>query len=278
MTAPSSAAAAPRIPTAPRSTRPRGGRRCSRRARACWTAPPRSAVAGQQHGMVALDEAGEVVRPALLWNDLRSAAAATELVAERAARPGGRSTWAASPAPRSPSPSCAGWPTTSRTTRPRTAAVLLPHDWLTARLRSGGRSRPDADLVTDRGDASGTGYCSPRRAAGCPTSRRPRSATDPAAAGRRPAEVVGQTAAGAALSAGTGDNMAAALGLGLQPGDVAVSIGTSGTAFAVSAVPAATRPARSPASPTPPAGSCRWSARSTRPWCWPRRPGCWAPT
>jgi xylulokinase len=40
------------------------------------------------------------------------------------------------------------------------------------------------------------------------------------------------------VSAGTGDNMGAALGLGLRPGDVAVSIGTSGTAFAVSEVPA----------------------------------------
>jgi xylulokinase len=54
-----------------------------------------------------------------------------------------------------------------------------------------------------------------------------------------PAEIVGRTSWGAALSAGTGDNMAAALGLGIGPGDVVVSIGTSGTAFAVSDVPAA---------------------------------------
>ena len=39
-------------------------------------------VGAQQHGMVALDEHGEVVRPALLWNDRRSAPAAAELVAE----------------------------------------------------------------------------------------------------------------------------------------------------------------------------------------------------
>ena len=38
------------------------------------------AVAGQQHGMVALDETGAVVRPALLWNDTRSAQSATDLV------------------------------------------------------------------------------------------------------------------------------------------------------------------------------------------------------
>src|SRR5262249_57095642 len=43
-------------------------------------------VAGQQHGMVVLDENAEVIRPALLWNDLRSAGAAAELVKERGSR------------------------------------------------------------------------------------------------------------------------------------------------------------------------------------------------
>ena len=41
------------------------------------------------------------------------------------------------------------------------------------------------------------------------------------------------------MSAGTGDNMAAALGLGARPGDVVVSLGTSGTVFAVSERPSA---------------------------------------
>src|SRR5690349_22504513 len=48
------------------------------------------AVAGQQHGMVPIDSGGKVVRPALLWNDLRSAAASAALIDER----GGRSWWA----------------------------------------------------------------------------------------------------------------------------------------------------------------------------------------
>ncbi len=39
-------------------------------------------IAGQQHGMVVLDEAGRVIRPALLWNDTRSAAAADDLARE----------------------------------------------------------------------------------------------------------------------------------------------------------------------------------------------------
>jgi xylulokinase len=96
--------------------------------------------------------------------------------------------------------------------------------------------------VTDRGDASGTGYFSPatgtwrpdlaEAAIGHPLGL-PRVAD--------PGEVVGQTEWGAKVSAGTGDNMGAAFGLGLGPGDVAVSIGTSGTAFAVSPEPAADR-------------------------------------
>ena len=48
------------------------------------------AVAGQQHGMVVLDEEHQVVRPALLWNDTRSAQAANDLVDEL----GGPAAWA----------------------------------------------------------------------------------------------------------------------------------------------------------------------------------------
>jgi len=192
-------------------------------------------VAGQQHGMVVLDSGGEVIRPALLWNDLRSAGAATELVREL-----GGPQWWASEAGSVPTASFTvtklRWLATREpASASRAAAVLLPHDWLTWRLLGG----HPAPMVTDRGDASGTGYFSPARDIWLPDLVR-------AAIGRAlrlprvasPGEVVGQTAWGAAVSAGTGDNMGAALGLALQPGDVAVSIGTSGTAFAVSEVPA----------------------------------------
>ncbi len=120
----------------------------------------------------------------------------------------------------------------------RTAHVLLPHDWLTWRL-TGWRGGP-VEPATDRGDASGTGYFSPalsrwlpeiaEAALGHPVGL-PRLAA--------PAEIVGRTPGGAALSAGTGDNMGAALGLGVGLGEVVVSIGTSGTAYAVAAEPAA---------------------------------------
>jgi xylulokinase len=201
---------------------------------------PRAAavgVAGQQHGMVVLDEAGGVIRPALLWNDLRSAGAANELITERGPR------WWAERTGSVPNASftvtklrwLAGHEPDHAA---RTSHVMLPHDWLTWRLRAG--PAMDKEPVTDRGDASGTGYFSPADGAWLPEVaadalghpvRLPRVA--------RPAEAIDETGWGAVVSAGTGDNMAAALGLGLQPGELAVSIGTSGTAYAVTTVPAA---------------------------------------
>ncbi len=271
-------------------------------------------VAGQQHGMIVLDEDGQVIRPALLWNDLRSAGAATELIAEL----GGPGWWA---------DTTGSVPTASFTVTKlrwlaehepgnarRTASVLLPHDWLTWRLGGAARGGP----VTDRGDASGTGYFSPatgqwlpdvaaaalghpvllprvaapgeavgRAAGGTPQPAGPASVAGPASRAVTAAPASTLTPAnpltparpltpaspltpanpltpaspltpaapltpvalpttntsllseGTVISAGTGDNMGAALGLGLAAGDVVISIGTSGTAFAVSEIPAA---------------------------------------
>jgi xylulokinase len=112
--------------------------------------------------------------------------------------------------------------------------VVLPHDWLTHRLRVGG------EVSTDRGDASGTGYWSPATGAyraDLVALAFGRELVLPRVAG--PAEVVGETRSGALLGAGTGDNMGAALGLGLAPGEAVVSIGTSGTVFAVADHPTA---------------------------------------
>jgi xylulokinase len=186
------------------------------------------AVGGQQHGMVTLDAAGEVVRPALLWNDTRSAGDAAELVAEF-----GAAAWAAA---------VGSVPVASFTVtklrwlarhEPERAArvetVLLPHDWLTWRILD----RP-GEPTTDRGDASGTGYWSPH------TSEY-RFELLEAAFGRQvlvprvlaPSEPAGATSQGLLVAAGTGDNAGAALGLGLTVGEVAVSIGTSGVVSAV---------------------------------------------
>ena len=213
-------------------------------------------VAAQQHGMVVLDEGGQVIRPALLWNDMRSAPQAAALIAEL----GGPAEWAR----RTGSVPTASFTVTKLrwlaehepAAAERTAHVLLPHDWLTWRLtgwRSGagssggtgssggaGSSGGTVEAASDRGDASGTGYFSPAASQWLPEiataalghpARLPRLAA--------PAEIVGRTPGGAALSAGTGDNMGAALGLGVGLGEVVISIGTSGTAYAVAAEPAA---------------------------------------
>ena len=126
------------------------------------------------------------------------------------------------------------------------AAVALPHDWLTWRLRGFGPAGESAqgpvleELVTDRSDASGTGYWSPE--AGAPAvdgydrdlfvSALGHDAVLPRVLG--PAEWV-TDADGRRVAPGAGDNAGAALGVGAATGDVVVSIGTSGTVFAVSA-------------------------------------------
>lgn len=124
------------------------------------------AIAGQQHGMVLLDSDGRLVRDALLWNDTRSAVSAEALIAEFGA---------AVLVERSGSVPVASLTSTKvrwvRDNEPdiaaRVAAVALPHDWLSWRLRGYGPAEesslgPDLEqLVTDRSDASGTGYWSP---------------------------------------------------------------------------------------------------------------------
>jgi len=192
------------------------------------------AVAGQQHGMVAIDAEGAVVRPALLWNDTRSAADAADLVAEL----GGPAVWAAavgSVPVASFTVTKARWMARQEPANAaRTVRMMLPHDYLTWVLAG----RPE-EAVTDRGEASGTGYWSP-----ITHGYRPdllelalgHVPLLPRVAG--PGEAVGRTATGVLLGPGTGDNMGAALGISAVPGDVIVSLGTSGTAFAVSTTPA----------------------------------------
>jgi xylulokinase len=194
--------------------------------------PVAISVAAQQHGLVVLGHDGAVLRPAKLWNDTESAPDTETLLATL---PGGRAGWALA---------CGSVPVPSFTvaklhwlrrcepeTFRRTAAVLLPHDWLTFRL-TGRRT-------TDRGDASGTGYWSPREERYRDDLLRLVSddvdwdAALPEVLG--PVAVAGEwRGAGIPVAAGTGDNMGAALGLGLRPGDLALSLGTSGTAFTVS--------------------------------------------
>src|SRR5450631_2914222 len=189
-------------------------------------------VAGQQHGMVVLDASGRVIRPALLWNDARSAQAAVDLIAEVRAGEYVHRTGAVPVA--SFTATKLRW---LRDAEPenaaRVAAVALPHDWLTWRLRGYGPAGEGAhgpvleELTTDRSEASGTAYWSPttgdydlelfERALG-------HSAILPRVLGQ--AQAAGKTAAfpgvppGIVVGPGAGDNAGAALGLGAGPGDV----------------------------------------------------------
>jgi xylulokinase len=221
------------------------------------------AIAGQQHGMVTLDADGRVVRDALLWNDVRSADAAAQMVEEL-----GREAWVA----RTGLVPVASFTGTKlrwlRDAEPenaaRVAAVALPHDWLSWRLRGYGPADesplgPDLDaLATDGSDASGTAYWDPVRkdydaelfelALGRPMRPATTGDDDAVVVPRvvAPDEAMGTLSAdvelpggavaraGLVVGPGLGDNAGAALGLGLGPGDVAVSLGTSGTVFGVS--------------------------------------------
>jgi xylulokinase len=203
-------------------------------------------VGGQQHGMVCLDDRGDVVRDALLWNDVRSAQAAADLVTELGdGNPGrGAQAWAQAvgvvPVASFTAAKLRWLADAEPGNADRTAAVCLPHDWLTWRLSA---DRSLATLATDRGDASGTAYFS------AATGQYRLDLLELALRGRRPLvpQVAGPSttvgtlsgSAPAVLGPGTGDNAAAALGLGAREGDVVVSIGTSGVVSGVSATPSA---------------------------------------
>jgi D-xylulose kinase len=192
------------------------------------------AVAAQQHGMVCLDADGEVVRPALLWNDTRSAEETAQLVEEYGAQAWAEATGSL-PVPSFTVTKLRWLAVHEPENAARTAAVCLPHDWLTWKLRGTGSLD---DLVTDRGDASGTGYFSPTTGAYLPELLRLGLGRSDVVLPRvlAPGEAAGTTPSGVVLGPGTGDNAGAALGLGAGPGDVVVSLGTSGVVSAVSTV------------------------------------------
>ena len=212
-------------------------------------------VGGQQHGMVCLDSQGEVIRPALLWNDTRSAGAAEELTCERGDgdRERGARWWAhatGSVPVASFTVTKLRWLADNEPENARKiAAVCLPHDWLSWRIRGGFEAVGLEGLCTDRSDASGTGYmdradavyrreilaqalrisleeaegiilpkiCEPMEAMGC-----------------------GDLAQGwgeIAIGPGCGDNAGAALGVGLGVGQALLSLGTSGVVAVVSETP-----------------------------------------
>jgi xylulokinase len=198
-------------------------------------------IGGQQHGLVALDEEGAVIRDALLWNDTRSAAAADALNSEIGG-PTEMAKQVGSVLVASFTATKLRWLADSeKENAAKVAGVALPHDWLSWQLQQSASEAKDfSKLFSDRSEASGTGYFDPttskyRRDILALALRSDREINLPKIIS--PAEFGGATPSGVMIAAGAGDNAAASLGIQAQSGDVVVSLGTSGTAFAVSDTP-----------------------------------------
>jgi xylulokinase len=193
-------------------------------------------IGGQQHGLVVLDEHDAPLRPAMLWNDVRSAPNAQRLKEEW-----GPQAWAdrigVVPVASFTITKWAWLTENEPQVAEATRRVLLPHDYMNFRLTG--------TSATDRGDASGTGWWSSATEqysnealdlAGLDASLLPIIVPPGESAGMVTEEASAAIGvpAGTPVAGGTGDNMGAALGLGLRPGRPVVSLGTSGTIYAVS--------------------------------------------
>jgi xylulokinase len=200
-------------------------------------------VAAQCHGAVLQADDGTVLRRVKLWNDTTSAPQAARMQA-RLGVPAWTSAVGSLPTAAFTLPKLAWIAEHEPQVLARTRRVLLPHDHLTWRLTG----RP----VTDRSDASGTGYYAAHEGRWLPELLEQWVAADRDWAGMLP-EVLGPSeAAGTAstpdarglglrptalVGAGAGDQHAAALGVGLAAGDVAYSLGTSGVVLTTAVDP-----------------------------------------
>ncbi|MEV5592345.1 FGGY family carbohydrate kinase [Streptomyces sp. NPDC052496] len=186
-------------------------------------------VSAQQQGMLPLDADGALVRPALVGNDKRAQSAAADLIDAL----GGRAAWtqAVGAVPHAAQPlTKLRWLARNEPANAvRVAEVLQPHDWLVWQLLG----RP-ARRTTDRGGASGTGYWSAATGAYRPDLVElalGHQVRLPEVLG--PSGTAGFTPEGLLISAGTGETMAAAFGLGVGAGDAVVSLGASGSVFGI---------------------------------------------
>ncbi|MGH2503277.1 MAG: xylulokinase, partial [Ktedonobacterales bacterium] len=197
-------------------------------------------LTGQMHGMVALDADGAVVRPAILWNDQRTAAECDE-IRDRVGRArliaiSGNDALTGFTAPK------ILW---TRRHEPQNYArirhILLPKDYLRYWLTG--------DYAMDKADGSGTLLFDLARrdwspellsALEIPTEWLPPTYEGPQTTGGVSAAAAQATGlrAGTPVVAGGGDQAAQAVGVGaVVPGVLALTLGTSGVLFATTETP-----------------------------------------
>ncbi|HVP10088.1 MAG TPA: xylulokinase [Phycisphaerae bacterium] len=199
-------------------------------------------VSGQQHGLVALDADGRVIRPAKLWCDTSTAKQCEEIIA----RVGGLARYIELTGNGLPPGFTASKLAWLKEREPanyaRLRTVLLPHDYLNYRLTGLCRMEP--------GDASGTALLDVRRRTWCTEVI---AAIDGALVEKLPSLMANDQPCGmlrkeladkwglpgdVLVASGGGDNMMSAIGTGnVTDGVVTVSLGTSGTIFAYSSSP-----------------------------------------
>ena len=194
-------------------------------------------VGAQCHGLVALDRQGQPLFDAPLWNDTTSGEAAARVRDDY-----GLAAWmqdvGLAPSSALTVMKLAQLAKTDPTTIREISRMMVPHDYLTFRLTG--------HVVTDRSDASGTGYYDVHRDAWRPellerfvsadrdwSSALPRVLGPTEAAGTVTSEVADQLGLrkDTLVGPGGGDQHLAAVGLGLKTGDLGISLGTSGVVF-----------------------------------------------
>lgn len=191
-------------------------------------------LSGQMHGAVLLDAAGAVLRPAILWNDVRAAA---ECAALEQAMPDLRAVTGNIAMPGFTAPKLLWLRTHEPQVFDRIRTVLLPKAWV--------RLMMTGDMVEEMSDASGTLWLdvgardwsdAALAATGLTREAMPRLVEGNAPAGRLRPVLAARWGMNRlpVLAGGAGDNAAGAIGLGaIRPGDAFVSLGTSGVLFAV---------------------------------------------
>lgn len=189
-------------------------------------------LSGQMHGATVLDAQGQVLRPAILWNDGRSDAECAELEAV----PGFREITGNLAMPGFTAPKLLWLRRHEPELFARIDKVLLPKDYLRYRL--------SGDFATDPSDAAGTLWLDVARrrwspdmlaASGLDIAQMPVLVEGSQVTGYLHADLARRWSIGEVpIAAGAGDNAAGAIGAGvIHPGQAMLSLGTSGVCFAV---------------------------------------------